>query len=367
MLKNLIIKPGELSKNKLNMYNLVLDTFDNIDTPYPYNEIFMINTKKNKREQYFTCDIDNVEKILKKNKNISGRIFEKNTFKPIYYGVDNIYKFKFSKNVKDDISRLYSILCDNNYELSKLYDCSMIKVYFYKDTWCFSTNRGLIADKVFWRSSKSFEKILLEIFEKNNFDYKAKLNKNYVYTFMLYHPETFNRIKSKSCKVRIINIFDTENEKNIEFDEYLPFESVYIIEKCSFNDWVETLTYIKPEYEYFEEDDEIGFVIRNPENNVRIKVCNLQYNSIINILEKQNDDINMTFFKMIYYRIKNNTDDRKYKKFLDPLFYIRELDEKYTEFSLEYKKKTKNNIEYYIKNCETFDEFIQHLISLNLL
>ena len=96
--------------------------------------------------------------------------------------------------------------------IEELIDGSVIRLY-YDDEWKIATLHTTDADKAFWYSSKSFKELFLECSEQ--FLQFENLNKEYIYGFIIRHPE--NKIVTHYEYKDLVHIF-TLNERFEEID-----------------------------------------------------------------------------------------------------------------------------------------------------
>jgi len=69
-------------------------------------------------------------------------------------------------------------------------DGTVLRVWWYKTEWVASTNRRIDSRRVKWSSDKTFYELLSSVFDTTpEVDFEAELDKKYVYSFILLHPE----------------------------------------------------------------------------------------------------------------------------------------------------------------------------------
>jgi len=123
--------------------------------------------------------------------------FECNGLITEYNKVTNNYKFlvipiqlfNSQRLIKNEIQTYYN---NGEYNLYKVYDGTIINLYYYNDEWKISTNKAYDANNLLFINNKTYKDVLLEIlnyYPEFTFD---KLEKNKCYTlclkYYLYHP-----------------------------------------------------------------------------------------------------------------------------------------------------------------------------------
>ncbi len=101
---------------------------------------------------------------------------------------------------------------NNEYErVEYCEDGTIIRMYYYKNKWYTSTTRCIDARDAKWSSTKTFDQMFYESYDKQiQFE---NLKKNETYFFILKHPE--NRLVVKHKKPEIVYIYSINNESNI--------------------------------------------------------------------------------------------------------------------------------------------------------
>jgi len=109
------------------------------------------------------------------------------------------------KSIKSD----HNILLNNNIEITRLYDGTMINLCFYNNEWLHST-RSFIGAKNYWNknSKKSFKNMFNECF--NHYD---ELDKTHSYSFVLQHKDNNNILPIENNKVILVEEYSYENDK----------------------------------------------------------------------------------------------------------------------------------------------------------
>ena len=100
------------------------------------------------------------------------------------------------KSVKSD----HNILMNDNTEISRIYDGTMINVFYHNDEWVLST-RSFIGANNYWNknSKKSFKDMFNECF--NQYD---ELDTEHSYSFVLQHKDNSNIVPIKNNRVILV-------------------------------------------------------------------------------------------------------------------------------------------------------------------
>ena len=108
------------------------------------------------------------------------------------------------KSIKCD----HEILLENDTEISRMYDGTMINAFFHNNEWTLST-RSYIGAKNYWNknSKKSFKDMFNECF--NQYD---ELNTKHSYSFVLQHKDNSNITPVTDNKVILVEEYSYENE-----------------------------------------------------------------------------------------------------------------------------------------------------------
>jgi hypothetical protein len=163
-------------------------------------------------------DNDNTNTIKKGpiNYQANGIIFEKETNKVVAMCQNKLITCN-NINEISDINELKRIeYCE---------DGTMIRLYNYNDTWYTSTTRCIDARKSYWTSTKNFDELFWDIFDKTLL---STLDKNYTYVFILLHKE--NRIVVKHKINMLVYISRINNETYVE-DYIQQFNNIYGIRR----------------------------------------------------------------------------------------------------------------------------------------
>ena len=136
------------------------------------------------------------------------------------------------KSIKCD----HNILLNNDVQISRMYDGTMINVFYHNNEWILST-RSFIGAKNYWNknSKKSFKDMFNECF--NQYD---ELNKTHSYSFVLQHKDNSNITPVLENKVILVEEYDSElnrldlNENNYSFlcvKTYKNYHELKMVEK----------------------------------------------------------------------------------------------------------------------------------------
>jgi|SaaInlStandDraft_1057018.scaffolds.fasta_scaffold04044_11 hypothetical protein len=182
-----------------------------------------------------------------------GVIVEKNTNKPLCYTFN-----KMSRHLPEEWDLKDCVV-------TKSYDGSQIKLFYYNNKWVVSTTRKIDANNSFFFSDKSF----LEMFNDstNKPDY-SKLNKDYCYSFVLAHPD--NRVVARHNTACLTHVL-TRNMKTYKLVDV--DIGVTKPDKVTFKSKTDMWKSVK-NLPYFVE----GYVVQNGSSFV--KVVNTKYQSV---------------------------------------------------------------------------------------
>lgn len=150
-----------------------------------------------------------------------------------------------------------------NYDIYKIYDGTIINLYYYKGSWKYSTSKGYdVGEKIFYDGTykQIFEYIISRKY--TSFSYEM-LNKNKCYTFCF-----------KYCNYHIFDASYSEYKKNEEIDNIVFLQAVNISE-------------LKNDKVLVSKDDDLPFLreeIDSKINNIDqlIEICKTEYHSYLN-------------------------------------------------------------------------------------
>ena len=183
-----------------------------------------------------------------------GNRFKSNFYNPIsfecngaivnYNRVDNTWKtlviplelFNSQKLVKDEINKH---IVNGHYKLYKVYDGTIVNLYYYNNSWRISTNKAFDATNLLFTKDKTYLDILEELFSLyKDFD-KSRLDINKCYTICFkydkYHTFVENsfEIQNKLILIQSVDMlkFNTEGriDINTEEDIGIPVSNKYIL------------------------------------------------------------------------------------------------------------------------------------------
>lgn len=240
--------------------------------------------------------------------------------------------FNSQKLIKSEIEYHYNL---NEYKLYKVYDGTIINLYYYNNEWKISTNKAYDANNLIFINNKTYKDILLEIltyYPEFSFDV---LDKNKCYTlcmkYYLYHPfiENINMNNNKLIFLQSVDMFEFNNNKKLIINESenigLPISQQYDISQFEsltsiYNSLNNEITRFKKEKSSPNYEPIFGIILRSKnffqtknyssillESNLMSKIRNLIYNHTFtkklhfyNVLDKFNNmEINKNYYNMI--------------------------------------------------------------------
>lgn len=164
-----------------------------------------------------------------------------------YNRVDNTWKtlviplelFNSQKLVKDEINKH---IVNNHYKLYKVYDGTIVNLYYYNDSWRISTNKAFDATNLLFTKDKTYLNILEELFSLyKDFD-KSRLDINKCYTICFkydkYHTFVENSFENQNKLILIQSVdmfrfnMKGSNKKviiNTEEDIGIPISNQYTL------------------------------------------------------------------------------------------------------------------------------------------
>lgn len=176
-------------------------------------DLYLLANKNNEKEvDFFKSTI---------NYQANGIILEKNTNKIVAMCQNQLYN---ANKISDIVN---SVELDNVNDLRVEYceDGTMIRLYNYKDSWYTSTTKCIDARKSYWTSTKNFDDLFWEIFDKSLLE---SLDKNYTYVFVLLHKE--NRIVVKH-KINMLVYISRIHNQTFNEDYTQQFNNIYGIRR----------------------------------------------------------------------------------------------------------------------------------------
>lgn len=217
------------------------------------NNLYLLankNNNNNKEEQNEEIKLEMNEAIKKQ---ANGIIFEMETNKIVAMCYPQIDDIKSEEQLND-------LVLNDSMTVEFCEDGTVIRLYNYNDKWYTSTTKCIDASISYWSSSKSFNELFWDLFDKS---YLENLDKNSTYFFILLHKE--NRIVVKHKMNHLIYISKVDNNSHIE-DHTFIFNENKTIRKKEFIDKNEFLSIIKSN-KPFDLCNKRGIVIRIKDKN----------------------------------------------------------------------------------------------------
>ena len=210
--------------------------------------------------------IDNLDDIKKQ---ANGIIIEKDTNKIVAMCQNKLQDLNI-----EQVHKLIEEHQDNTLRIEYCEDGTTMRLYNYNGTWVTATTRCIDAKKSFWSSSKDFDSMFWEIFDKSLLN---SLDENYTYVFTLLHKE--NRIVVKH-NVNMLVYISRINNFTWEEDYTNQFYNVYGIRRPKKVETQEFLTSSMQIYNPYKR----GVLIKVLDNNTNMwnvyKVDFEKYNTI---------------------------------------------------------------------------------------
>ncbi len=297
-----------------------------------------------------------------------------------YNRVDNTWKtlviplelFNSQKLVKEEINKN---IINGNYKLYKVYDGTIINLYFYNESWRISTNKAFDATNLLFTKDKTYLDILEELFNLyKDFD-KSKLNINKCYTICFkydkYHTFVENSFENQNRLILIqsVDMFKFNSEKkiiiNTEDNIGIPISSQYTL---SGDNNIKNINFIlnnelnrfKKSSTNGEYEPNFGLILRSGNFNITGNYSNILLES--NLMSKiRNLIYNHSFAKKLNYYDKLNIQvendafiDKNYYNMQDlinlKVFLVGQEMNLFLTLFPQYKK-----------NIEFYNEFLQFL------
>lgn len=266
----------------------------------------------------------------------NGIIMEKNTLKIVCYS--------FEKCI-DNEDILDNRMNTEDMNLEFALEGTLVRLYFYNNNWFLATKKCINASKSKWLSNKNFLELFIECLSSINSLEKLqeKLNTQYCYTFILFHPE--NNIVVNYEKPELYHISTRNLSTMAEIDENIGINKC-IKKKFSIEEFNLMIESLKTEKNYSYE----GYIIID-NNNIRQKFKTDIYKTIRNIWGNTNN----RFYR--YLELRKNFDllnsyltyyPNDKTKFFEFEGIISSLGFKILEvYKLHHVLKEKNKIPYY--------------------
>jgi hypothetical protein len=296
--------------------------------------------------------------------------------------------FNSKKLVKKEIINLYN---NNNYELCKVYDGTMINLYFYNNKWTISTNKAYDANNLIFINNKTYMDVFEEIttqYSDFNFD---KLDKNKCYSLCMkynkYHAFIENPFAphNKIILFRSVDIayLNTNFKLKINENENIGFPIAEKYNIQHYNNLESIYTLLNNEINRYKKEHKgayyyplFGFILRSNncanskeysnillESNLLSKIRNILYNhafikqlNFYNVLESTNNiQINKNFYNILNLTSLYIYLTKKDYNIFQILFpQLKEYIKTYDTF-LRYLTK------YIIKNCNVFSKNMNNI------
>ena len=267
--------------------------------------------------------------------------FECNGLIADYNKVNNSWKllviptelFNSQKLIKSEIINYYN---QNNYKLCKVYDGTIINLYYYKDCWRISTNKAYDANNLIYTDNKTYLDVFNELLNNYPNFHISKLDTNKCYTLCLkyhkYHPFIENQYENPNKIIFIqsvdMNEFNNNKKFKINENEDLGFEFTEKYDINNYKNLQNLYLMLNNEINRFKKESKLenykpifGFILRSKnfsvtknysnillESNLLSKIRNFIYNHnftkklhFYNILNTQNNIvINKNYYNMLH-------------------------------------------------------------------
>jgi hypothetical protein len=230
-------------------------------------------------------------------------------------------------------------------------DGTLINMYYYNNTWNYSTNSTLNAN-CYWNSKHSFKELFIDTLKLYNFN-KEILNKNYTYSFILCHPETRNVSAYNEPKIYHILSRNLDTGKEICLNLHIPKPKILKLDEInklhcySYKDlfsYCSKLNYNKEGVMLFSKDRLYRTKIKGKNHimvrNIRGNHSNIYYT----ILEAIRYNTHNRIQKFLKYFPEYITTYNTIKKKIDLL--CSELLHEYTEIKKNKNKQFRNTYKY---------------------
>ena len=267
--------------------------------------------------------------------------FECNGLIADYNKVNNSWKllviptelFNSQKLIKSEIINYYN---QNNYKLCKVYDGTIINLYYYKDCWRISTTKAYDANNLIYTDNKTYLDVFNELLNNYPNFHISKLDTNKCYTLCLkyhkYHPFIENQYENPNKIIFIqsvdMNEFNNNKKLKINENEDLGFEMTEKYDINNYKNLQNLYLMLNNEINRFKKESKLenykpvfGFILRSKnfavtknysnillESNLLSKIRNFIYNHnftkklhFYNILDTQNSIvINKNYYSMLH-------------------------------------------------------------------
>ena len=213
---------------------------------------------------------------------VNGIILEKETNKVV------ALNYPIIQDIKNKDQLLY-LIEQNNTTVEYCEDGTIIRLYNYNNDWYTSTTKTINAITSYWSSSKSFDQLFWELFDKQ---YLEKLDKNSTYFFVLLHKENRIVVKHKTNSLVYISRMDNNN---FDEDDSFIFDDNSSIRKREFIDMDRFKNIIKTDFP-LSVSDKRGVIIKN--KNDIYKIDFESYN-VIKEIRGNNPEIRIRYLELL--------------------------------------------------------------------
>lgn len=232
---------------------------------------------------------NNVQHKSALNAEASGLILDKSTLQVLAFPPANLLKKRINQ-ISDKFNR-------GEYKIQKMYDGTMINLYYFNNKWVFSTNKAYDVGSISWCGLNYVQAFneSLQIHVSDTTKFYNDLDTNYSYSFIMIHP-TYHPMQTAPNLIFVQKICTKEGDNYLNVD-HTPPENIPLPEEVKVDD-------IKQLYTNAKSKSCIGYVLRDI-NNKRGFIDNVMIEGQLMIYLR----------KMLY--------DRAFKDMADELSYDR--------------------------------------------
>jgi len=298
--------------------------------------------------------------------------------------------FNSQKLIRSEIN---DHIINNDYELYKVYDGTIINIYYYNNSWRISTNKAYDATNLIFINNKTYSEVLNEILEQYKDFSFDKLDINHCYTicfkYIDFHPFIENHFNpvNKIILIQSINMTKFNNDGKIEINKNndigLPIlEQYHLQPNDNINSIMDILnqeiTRFKKQHQDVNYSPNYGLILRSKdfnktknysnillESNLMAKIRNFVYNhnlkKDLNFYDKLNNT-NIEIHKG-YYNISNITNLKIFLKGQDINLYLVLFPQFKPEFN-KYNLFLKFLTRYIIQNHKTLQKNTVNISSI---
>ena len=242
------------------------------------NEWYNINEFNNNEQNHITKYLNNT--IIDNNFNV------------IMYGGPKIYDSNRDNIQLDNIKEFIT----EDAIIYEAYEGTTINIFYYIDKWYYSTRRkfNMYESKY---GSKISHGLMFDDIIRDKMDFETKLNKNYVYQFVIVHKNNRHITITDTNKLILISIRDkTDNFKII--NETINYESIFMPNICNIDKINENNNYIQ------------GIIINY--NDYIFRIYNEQYSHKLIKKPYYANKQEELFHNFQQNKLKNISDDKTY-------------------------------------------------------